>query len=127
MGRLRRKRMHKNDKHLKKKYRTRRRTKDLDQIHEDMQPMNAAKLKSQECDMDLPDQDNGSKRGVTVGMGVKMLREVPYTTEEAERAAGMGSYTLTSTKPQLPVNEDEEMTNTERADRLAPNHLVIMK
>lgn len=54
MGRLRRKRMHKNDKHLKKKYRTRRRTKDLDQIHEDMQPKNVAKLKSQECDMDLP-------------------------------------------------------------------------
>lgn len=47
---------------------------------------------------------------------VKMLREVPYTTEEAERAAGMGSYTLTSTKPLLPVNEDEEMTNTERVE-----------
>lgn len=54
MGRLRRKRMHKNDKHLKKKYRTKRRTKDLDQIHADMQPKNAAKLKSQELDMDLP-------------------------------------------------------------------------
>lgn len=37
MGRpLRRKRMHKNIKDLKKKYRTRRRTKDLDQIHEDL-------------------------------------------------------------------------------------------
>ena len=46
--------MHKNDKHLKKKYRTKRRTKDLDQIHADMQPKNAAKLKSQEQDMDLP-------------------------------------------------------------------------
>ena len=46
--------MHKNDKHLKKKYRTKRRTKDLDQIHVDMQPKNAAKLKSQELDMDLP-------------------------------------------------------------------------
>ena len=45
--------MHKNDKHLKKKYRTKRRTKDLDQIHADMQPRNAAKLKSQELDMDL--------------------------------------------------------------------------
>lgn len=54
MGRLRRKRMHKNDKHLKKKYRTKRRTKDLDQIHVDLQPQNAAKLKSQEVDMDLP-------------------------------------------------------------------------
>ena len=47
---------------------------------------------------------------------VKMLKEVPYTTEEAEKAAGMGSYTLTSTKPLLPVNEDEEMTNTETVE-----------
>ena len=54
MGRLRRKRMHKNDKDLKKKYRTRRRTKDLDQIHEDMKPQKAAKLLSQEPDTDLP-------------------------------------------------------------------------
>ena len=54
MGRLRRKRVHKNDKHLKKKYRLKRRTKDLDQIHVDMQPKNAAKLKSQELDVDLP-------------------------------------------------------------------------
>lgn len=106
--------------------------------------MNAAKLKSQECDMDLPGagryyciqcaryfvEEKALKdhmRSRVHRKKVKMLREVPYTTEEAERAAGMGSYTLTSTKPQLPVNEDEEMTNTERVDRLAPNHLVIMK
>lgn len=47
---------------------------------------------------------------------VKMLREVPYTPEEAERAAGMGSYTLTSTKPLLPVNQDEEMTSPENVE-----------
>ena len=47
---------------------------------------------------------------------VKMLKEVPYTPEEAERAAGMGSYTLTSTKPLLPVNQDEEMTNSENVE-----------
>lgn len=54
MGRLRRKRTHKNDKHLKKKYRTKRRTKDLDQIHDDMVPEQAAKLLSQKVDTDLP-------------------------------------------------------------------------
>jgi len=47
---------------------------------------------------------------------VKMLKEVPYTAEEAERAAGMGSYTLTSTKPLLPVNQDEEMTISENVE-----------
>ena len=47
---------------------------------------------------------------------VKMLKEVPYTPEEAERAAGMGSYTITSTKPLLPVNHDEEMTNSENVE-----------
>lgn len=47
---------------------------------------------------------------------VKMLKEVPYTPEEAERAAGMGSYTLTSTKPLLPVNQDEEMASPENVE-----------
>lgn len=47
---------------------------------------------------------------------VKMLKEVPYTPEEAERAAGMGSYTITSTKPLLPVNQDEEMTISENVE-----------
>ena len=47
---------------------------------------------------------------------VKMLKDVPYTPEEAERAAGMGSYTLTSTKPLLPVSQDEDMTSTENVE-----------
>lgn len=54
MGRLRRKRMHKNDKHLKKKYRTRNKTKDLDQIHQDLVPQKASELLSQDADIDLP-------------------------------------------------------------------------
>ena len=53
MGRLRRKRMHKNIKDQKKKYRTKRRTKDIDQIQEDLKPENASKLQSQN-DPDLP-------------------------------------------------------------------------
>lgn len=49
---------------------------------------------------------------------VKMLKEIPYTPEEAERAAGMGSYTITSTKPLLPVDQDEEMKNVETVEGL---------
>lgn len=135
MGRLRRKRVHKNDKHLKKKYRLKRRTKDLDQIHVDMQPKNAAKLKSQELDVDLPGagqyyciqcaryfvddkalQDHIRSR--VHRKKIKMLKEVPYTPEEAERAAGMGSYTLTSTKPLLLLDQDEEMKSGEDTEEL---------
>ena len=47
-----------------------------------------------------------------------MLKEVPYTPQEAERAAGMGSYTLTSTKPLLPVDQDEEMKSGENIENL---------
>ena len=54
MGRYRRKKMHVNDKTQKKKYRTRRRTKDLDQIQDDMLPENASRLTNQPVDPDLP-------------------------------------------------------------------------
>ena len=53
MGRLRRKRIHKNIKDQKKKYRTKRRTKDIDEIHDDLKPENAAKLLAVR-DHDLP-------------------------------------------------------------------------
>ena len=46
-----------------------------------------------------------------------MLKDVPYTLEEAHKAAGMGSYTLTSTKPLLPkdteMNPEQISTKTE--------------
>ena len=51
MGRYRRKRVHSNDKHLKKKYRTRRRTKDLDEIEVDLLTDGA---NIQRSDPDLP-------------------------------------------------------------------------
>ena len=54
MGRLRRKRVHKESKDIKKKYRTRRRTKDLDQIHLDLLPERATQLLAQAVDNDLP-------------------------------------------------------------------------
>ena len=46
--------MHKNIKDIKKKHRTKRRTKDMDQIHDDMKAENAERLRSQEVDYDLP-------------------------------------------------------------------------
>lgn len=54
MGRLARKKQHKGDKPLKEKYRTKRKTKDLDEIHEDMKPGKSQKLLNQEADFDKP-------------------------------------------------------------------------
>jgi len=54
MGRIARKRHHLGDKPLKEKYRTKRKTKDHDQIHEDMLPSNAPKLLTQDVDLDKP-------------------------------------------------------------------------
>ncbi|XP_028397411.1 zinc finger protein 593-like [Dendronephthya gigantea] len=122
MGRLRRKRMHKNIKDQKKKYRTKRRTKDIDQIHADLEPENSEKLLSQN-DPDLP----GSGQYYCLGCArhfvnkisltnhmksknhkkrLKELKEKPYDHKEAETAGGKGSYTVASTKPLL---EDTSM------------------
>jgi bud site selection protein 20 len=55
MGRIARKRMHKNIRDNQRKFRTRKRTKDLDQIQEDLLPQNVNKLKDQLAqDPDLP-------------------------------------------------------------------------
>ena len=47
-----RKKYHYGDTHLKKKWRTKRRTRDLDQIDTDLTPENAEKLLSQPVDLD---------------------------------------------------------------------------
>ena len=54
MGRVARKKQHKGDKPLKEKYRTKRKTKDLDEIHEDMKPSKMPKLLDQDIDFDKP-------------------------------------------------------------------------
>lgn len=50
----RRKRHHKNIKDLKKKFLTKRRTKDIDQVHDDMVPVKADALLHQTIDSDKP-------------------------------------------------------------------------
>ncbi|XP_029475794.1 zinc finger protein 593 [Rhinatrema bivittatum] len=102
---------HKSDKkkNISKLWKTKRRVKDLDQVHQDMKPENAQKLLQQEVDYDVTGNaqhyclhcaryfvDLRSLKGhfktKVHKRRLKQLREEPYTQEEAERAAGMGSY-----------------------------------
>lgn len=59
MGRLRRSRTHKGIKHTKKQFRTRRRARDLDQVHEDLQRIKDGKkpellMKDSDSMLELP-------------------------------------------------------------------------
>ncbi|XP_042296715.1 zinc finger protein 593 [Sceloporus undulatus] len=94
---------------LARQWKTKRRRRDLDQINQDMRPENSAKLLRQDPDADMPGSaqhyclhcaryfvDLKSMkdhfRSKVHKKRLKQLREEPYTQEEAERAAGMGSY-----------------------------------
>jgi len=104
-----RKKYHYGDTHLKKRWRTKRRTKDLDQIDQDIQPENAEKLVNQDVDLDKP----GSAQFYCIHCAryfindpalqdhfktkvhkrrLKALELEPYSIEESERAAGLGSF-----------------------------------
>merc|ERR1712141_982291 len=104
-----RKKYHFGDTHLKKKWRTKRRTKDLDQIDTDLVPDNAEKLLNQAVDFDKPGlaqfycvhcakhfiNERAFKdhiKGKPHKRRLHALETEPYTIEESERAAGMGSY-----------------------------------
>ncbi|XP_029316079.1 zinc finger protein 593 [Cottoperca gobio] len=102
---------HKSDrkKHIARTWKTKHRTKDLDQIHSDMTTEAAAKLLHQAVDsdvtgcaqhyclhcaryfVDLRSMKEHFKTKVHKRR-LKKLREEPYTQAEADRAAGMGSY-----------------------------------
>jgi len=114
MGRVARKKQHKGDRPLKEKYRTRHKTKDHDQIHVDLQRDAAAKLLKQSVDYDVTgnaqnyclhcaqyfiDKPTLLKHftGKPHKRRIKALQTEPYSQEEAERAAGMGSYIAAKT------------------------------
>ena len=61
MGRLRRSRVHKNIKDFKKKCRTRKRTKDLDQIHEDLKEENRTEIRIKSGVKDIDDLPGGGQ------------------------------------------------------------------
>merc|ERR1712158_90852 len=108
-GPYKRKKYHYGDTHLKKSWRTKRRTKDLDQIDTDLVPDNVEKLLNQDVDFDKPGLAqfycvHCSKhfinerafsdhiKGKPHKRRLHALKTEPYTIEESERAAGMGSY-----------------------------------
>ncbi|XP_010788906.1 zinc finger protein 593 [Notothenia coriiceps] len=111
MGKSKQTGNHKGDskKHIAKTWKTKRRTKDMDEIHSDMKTEAAAKLLNQEVDVDVTgcaqhyclhcaryfvDMRSMKEHFKTKvhKRRLKKLREEPYTQAEAERAAGMGSY-----------------------------------
>lgn len=106
-----RRKYHYGDTHLKRRWRTKRRTKDLDQVDKDIQPENAEKLINQDPDLDKP----GSAQFYCIHCAryfindqalqdhfrtkvhkrrLKALELEPYTVEDSERAAGLGNFQL---------------------------------
>ncbi|EEB10718.1 zinc finger protein, putative [Pediculus humanus corporis] len=104
-----RKKSYQGNKREKKRWRTRNRRKDLDEINEDLKPEKVSSLLHQEIDLNKPgcaqfycihcaryfiDQvalkehfrSKGHKRRL------KDLEEEPYTIEDSERAAGKGNF-----------------------------------
>ncbi|KAH8029088.1 hypothetical protein MRX96_037980 [Rhipicephalus microplus] len=111
MTRYSRKKTHKGYTAAHKRDKTKRRMKDLDQIHVDMQPDNAERLLNQEADYDMPGEAqfyclhcaryfmdknslNDHLKSKNHKRRLKSLEEEPYSQAEAEAAAGMGSYIL---------------------------------
>ena len=121
-----RKKYHYGDTHLARRYRTRNRTKDLDQIDNDLTEKNAEKLLNQEIDSDKPgkaqfyclhcaryfinDQAlNEHFRTKVHKRRMKALELEPYSIEESERAAGLGNYVAPQKRKietQKPITED---------------------
>ncbi|KAJ2000855.1 hypothetical protein GGI04_000011 [Coemansia thaxteri] len=106
MTRIRRKRMHCNNKELHQRYKSKRRTKDLDQIQEDLKPENKQRLLSIPEDEDLPglgqhycvecsryyidDRSLGEhRRGREHKRRLRDLKDPAYTQREAEAAVGL--------------------------------------
>lgn len=115
-GVYRRKKTLVSKKEFSKKCRTRRRTKDLDQIHEDLLKIEQGNIDLIQPNPDLPglgqhycpecsfyaissDALTGHKRGKTHKKRLKLLLEVPYTIEESIAASGMGNALITQRKP----------------------------
>ncbi|XP_057672305.1 zinc finger protein 593 homolog [Diorhabda carinulata] len=128
-----RKKYHYGDTHLKKKWRTKRRTKDLDEIDEDLKVNNSEKLLNQEVDFDKPGSaqhyclhcaryfisDNALQDHFKTKVHKRRLKALelePYTVEESERAAGFGNWKTPikrkiETQPSKSYKEDLESSS----------------
>ncbi|XP_014678282.1 PREDICTED: zinc finger protein 593-like [Priapulus caudatus] len=110
-GRRKKKAGQKGSSHLTKIMKTKRKTKDHDQIHDDLVPCVADKMLNQDVDHDKPGaaqhycitcaryfQDEKALkehfRTKPHKRRIKALQTEPYSQKEADAAAGMGSYHL---------------------------------
>ncbi|XP_023341348.1 zinc finger protein 593 homolog [Eurytemora carolleeae] len=108
-GGYKRKKYHFGDTHLKKGWKLKRRTKDLDEIDVDLMEGKVEKLLTQDIDFDKPGLaqfycvhcskhfiDNSAFQTHIKSKPHKRrlhaLKTEPYSIEESERAAGLGSY-----------------------------------
>ncbi|KAG0230691.1 hypothetical protein BGW42_000809 [Actinomortierella wolfii] len=129
MGRLRRSRTHRGIRDIQRKYRTRQYMRDIDQIHDDIQPENAHKFEKPEMDPDLPGMgqfycipcakhhiDKKSLdehiRGKNHKKRLKILKDAPYTQEEADRAAGLMPADKKIKKPKEGDMEIEKISSS---------------
>ncbi|GJJ73854.1 bud site selection protein 20 [Entomortierella parvispora] len=135
MGRLRRSRVHKGIRDIQRKYRTKRYMRDLDQIHGDIQPENAAKFEKPELDPELPGLGQfycipcakhhinkvsleEHQKGKIHKKRVKLLKEEPYTQAEADAAAGLQRADTKSKKAKeamMDISENSTATTTTTA------------
>lgn len=131
-----RKKYHYGDTHLQRRWRTRNRKKDLDQINEDLTQENSQKLLNQAVDTDKPgkaqfyclhcaryfinDQAlNEHFRTKVHKRRMKALETEPYTIEESERAAGLGSFEAPKKRKietQKPIIEETKRAKIEDED-----------
>ncbi|KAJ2781896.1 hypothetical protein H4R18_002602 [Coemansia javaensis] len=110
MGLVRRKRTHCSNKELHHRYKTKRRTKDLDQVQEDLRPGNRERLLAMPVDEDLPGLGQHyciecaahyidktalarHRRGREHRRRLRDLKEPAYTQKEAEAAVGLTTDT----------------------------------
>ncbi|XP_076663940.1 zinc finger protein 593 homolog [Andrena cerasifolii] len=125
-----RKKYHRGDTHLKKGWRTKRRTKDLDEINEDLKSENVKELLNQEVDFDKPGtgqyycvhcarhfiNDTALQDHFTTKVHKRRLKALelePYTVEESERASGKGNYVVPQKRKIETLTRDDFKMNIE--------------
>lgn len=116
---------------ISKRWKTKRRTKDLDQIDEDIKPQNAEKLINQEVDLDRPGNaqfycvhcaryfinDHALQDHFKTKVHKRRLKALelePYTIEESERAAGFGNFQFAQKRKIETQPSKEELVDTKR-------------
>ncbi|KAI5632342.1 zinc-finger double-stranded RNA-binding domain-containing protein [Phthorimaea operculella] len=142
-GPTKRRKYHSGDTHLARRWRVRNRKKDLDQIDEDLKDEKAEKLLNQDVDLDLPGaaqhyclhcaryfiNDQSLQEHFKTKVHKRRLKALelePYTIEESERAAGLGSFKPASKRKIETQNTKKNITDEDGdavLDEVSPKQL----